>query len=134
MTSNQTSGVLDFGTNVEVFAAVDKIDTASNGLGTATGHLILAIGAQCRGSTPSDLKYAAAFLSRGQDLAFQDMLRDPSLDMVRDFLLMAFYMLGACHRNAAFMYLGVAAKAASALGLHRPEQYRNMSPDECQNR
>lgn len=62
------------------------------------------------------------------------MLRDPTLDMVRSFLLMAFYMLGACHRNAAFMYLGVAAKAASALGLHRAEQYRDMPPDECRSR
>jgi hypothetical protein len=32
------------------------------------------------------------------------------------------------------MYLGVAAKAASALGLHRPEQYRGMASEECQVR
>lgn len=40
------------------------------------------------------------------------------MDLVRVFLLMSFYMLGACRRNAAFMYLGVAARAAVALGLH----------------
>ena len=62
------------------------------------------------------------------------MLRDPSVEMVRNFLLMAFYMLGACHRNAAFMYLGVAAKAASALGLHRAEQYRDLPVEERQMR
>jgi hypothetical protein len=38
--------------------------------------------------------------------------------MARIFLLMAFYMLGECRRNSAFMYLGVAVKAALALGLH----------------
>ena len=53
------------------------------------------------------------------------MLEDPCLDMVRSFLLMAFYMLGACRRNAAFMYIGVASKAAAALGLHVTEQYRH---------
>lgn len=46
------------------------------------------------------------------------MLENPSLEMVSLFLLMSFYMLGACRRNAAFMYLGVAARAAVALGLH----------------
>lgn len=56
------------------------------------------------------------------------MLEDPCLDMVRCFLLMAFYMLGACRRNAAFMYIGVAAKAASALGLHVTEQYHHFAP------
>jgi hypothetical protein len=100
----------------------------------ATPYLILAIGAQCRGLSPSDLQYSATFFSQGQALAFQGMLRDPTLDMVRDFLLMAFYMLGACHRNAAFMYLGVAAKAASALGLHHAEQYRDMPSEECRSR
>lgn len=40
------------------------------------------------------------------------------MDLVRVFVLMSFYMLGACRRNAAFMYLGVASRAAVALGLH----------------
>lgn len=40
------------------------------------------------------------------------------MDLVRAFLLMSFYMFGACRRNAAFMYLGVAARSAVALGLH----------------
>jgi hypothetical protein len=108
--------------------------TPNKQLGIATPCLILAIGAQCRGSPPADHKYSAMFFSQGQELAFQDMLRDPSLEMIQNFLLMAFFMLGACHRNAAFMYLGVAAKAASALGLHRAEQYRTMSPEECRSR
>lgn len=62
------------------------------------------------------------------------MLCDPSVDMVRNFLLMSFYMLGACHRNAAFMYLGVASKAASALGLHRHDQYRDLPLEEFRTR
>ena len=55
------------------------------------------------------------------------MLEDPNVDMVRTFLLMAFYMLGECRRNSAFMYLGVATRAAVALGLHRLDSYADMT-------
>lgn len=66
----------------------------------------------------------------GQQLSFQGMLCDPSLEMVQNFLHMSFYMLGACHRNAGFMYLGIASQAAGALGLHRADHYRHLPPDE----
>ena len=59
----------------------------------------------------------------------EDGLEDPSIDMVRCFLLMTFYMLGACRRNAAFMYLGVASQASSALGLHVTEEYRHFDAE-----
>lgn len=62
------------------------------------------------------------------------MLRDPSINMIRTFLLMAFYMLGACHRNAAYMYLGVASKAAAALGLHIGKGAQGLSKDELRTR
>jgi len=59
------------------------------------------------------------------------MLTNQSLSTVRLFLLLAFYMLGACHRNAASMYLGVAVKAAIVLGLHNSANYRHLQKDEC---
>ncbi|KAL1955725.1 hypothetical protein VTO42DRAFT_8123 [Malbranchea cinnamomea] len=92
-------------------------------------YVAIAIGGQCRGSNPADLHLATKYFAEGQKVAFDGMLRDPSLSMVRLFLLMAFYMLGACHRNAAFMYLGVASKAAEALGLHTPEYHRCVRDD-----
>jgi hypothetical protein len=54
--------------------------------------------------------------------------------MIRLFLLMAFYMLGACHRNAGFIYLGIASKAASALGLHVKEVYKHVQDGELDTR
>lgn len=84
--------------------------------------LAIAIGGQCRGSSRSDLQYAAQYFVKGQQFAFEGMLQDPSLNMIRLFLQMAFYMLGACRRNTAFMYIGVASKAAYALGLHVTER------------
>lgn len=62
------------------------------------------------------------------------MLENPSVEMVRAFLLMAFYALGECRRNAAYMYLGVASRAAIALGLHSRESYSDMSSPKYQLR
>lgn len=92
--------------------------------------LIIAIGGQCRALRPFDLRYAVRYFSRAQKAAVASALEDPCLNMVRCFLLMAFYMLGACRRNAAFMYVGIAAQASSALGLHVTEQYRNFTVTE----
>ncbi|KAK3725419.1 hypothetical protein LTR37_000389 [Vermiconidia calcicola] len=125
-----TSGILHFCGEAELLRSLDNVDSPHNPLGAASVYLILAIGAQCRGTAPKDLLQSSEFFSQGQIASFQGMLCDPSLEMVRNFLLMAFYMLGACHRNAAFMYLGVASKAACALGLHLSDQYRDLTAEE----
>ncbi|CAI7604362.1 unnamed protein product [Penicillium discolor] len=91
--------------------------------------LMVAIGAQ---SCPNDRKTLQAerfYFARGQRRTFANMLEDPSVDLVRVFLLMSFYMLGACRRNTAFMYLGVASRAAVALGFHA-ESPGPISPDD----
>ena len=84
----------DLYTKTEIFSSLDDP--------SPTAYLILAIGAQCRGAS-SDLSLSSSYFSQGQRLSFEGMICDPGLDMVRNFLLMAFYMLGACHRNASFM-------------------------------
>ncbi|GFF30223.1 uncharacterized transcriptional regulatory protein C417.09c [Aspergillus udagawae] len=85
---------------------------------TALLDVMIAIGAQSHKHDPTKVQIEHFFFARGQRRAFASMLENPSLEMVCLFLLMSFYMLGACRRNAAFMYLGVAARAAVALGLH----------------
>lgn len=88
-------------------------------------YLMLAIGAQCRG-----MPCAAEYFSQARKMAFERMLDDPTVNLVRTFLLMAFYMLGACRRNSAFMYIGVASKAADILGLDMPAHYERMTKAE----
>jgi len=131
----QTSGLLDLYSREETSTYLATISTPndnSQGFAAIAFDLIVAIGGQCRASSPTDLRYAVRCFTRAQKAALAGMLEDPCLDMVRCFLLMAFYMLGACRRNAAFMYLGVASKAASALGLHVTEQYRHF-PTQVQS-
>lgn len=91
---------------------------------------MIAIGAQCRGRDDLELLAAARYFSKARQLAFESMLQDPTTNMARTFLLMAFFMFGACRRNTAFMFIGVASKAAVVLGLHVSGQYKYLSPEE----
>lgn len=95
---------------------------------------MLAIGCQVRGSSRDDLVRASKYFAQGRKLAFEKMLEDATVNLVRAFILLAFYMFGACRRNSAFMYLGVAAKSADILGLHAAAQNRRMSKVERDSR
>ncbi|KAF1932448.1 uncharacterized protein M421DRAFT_54743 [Didymella exigua CBS 183.55] len=97
----------------------------STGFESAALYLMVAIGAQCYGPTKDAAVWAAELFSFARKLAFAQMLESPCLDLVRVFLLMAFYMFGACRRNSAFMYLGIASKSADILGLHMSAQQKH---------
>lgn len=106
-------------------AANSQSDTKS-----ALADVIIAIGAQSSKSNPTTVQAERFFFARAQQRAFAGMLESPSTDLVRLFLLMSFYMLGACRRNAAFMYLGVASRAAVALGFHNPDTSGSVKLDQ----
>lgn len=96
----------------------------------AAVNIALAIGAQLHSSSDELKDLAASHFWHGREIAFKGMLGVQSLSMVRLFTLLAFYMIGACQRDTASMYLGVAAKAAAILGLHRSGTYQNLSKEE----
>ncbi|KAH8668917.1 hypothetical protein BX600DRAFT_265313 [Xylariales sp. PMI_506] len=130
--NGKTSGLLNLFTADEVDALVAKkassLDASSSVLRSddmAALDVALAIGAQIHPECKLDPRIATAFIAQARQVAFEGMLANPSLSMVRLFLLLAFYMLGACHRNAASMYLGVASRAALLLNLHHPANSRN---------
>lgn len=91
---------------------------------------MLAIGCQVRGGSRDDLVLASKYFNHGRQMAFEKMLEDPTINLARAFVLLAFYMLGASRRNSAFMYLGVAAKSADILGLHAAAKHRHASKAE----
>lgn len=95
--------------------------------------MVISIGAQCK-SAASARDIGQGYFRQAQSQAFQGMLEDPDIDVVRSFLLMAFYLLGECRRNAAFMYLGIATRAAVALGLHSQESYQDLNDLEDNKR
>lgn len=136
-----TSGFVDVLSDEETARVFQEPTTALHepakclGTQTALGDIMIAIGAQCAKSDSDSMTTRAErfFFSRAQTRAFTGMLENPSLEIVRLFLLMSFYMLGACRRNAAFMYLGVAVRAAVALGLHIPDSSAT-GPEQQQQR
>ncbi|KAL4813328.1 fungal-specific transcription factor domain-containing protein [Aspergillus spinulosporus] len=79
-------------------------------------YLVLAIGAQV-----SDTNQAQAerYFVSGRQLAFSAFTETPSLYTIQSYVLISMYMLGACRRNGAFMNLGIALRAAYAVGIHR---------------
>lgn len=82
-------------------------------------YLVVAIGARNKVVDKDDL--AEAYFCRGRELAISSFMDDPSVLTVQSYVLIAFYLLTACRRNGAFMLLGIAVRAAYALGLHRSD-------------
>ncbi|KAJ9606220.1 hypothetical protein H2200_009181 [Cladophialophora chaetospira] len=120
-----TNGVLDLFSRDEVQAYLVLTRTeVENKYARVALDLIVSIGAQCRAESPLDHRYSTTLFSRAQKALMADGVEDPGIDLIRCFLLMTWYKLGACRRNAAFMYLGIASQASSALGLHVTEQHR----------
>lgn len=81
-------------------------------------YLVIAIGAQV-----SDINQAVAeqYFSSGRQLAFSAFQETPSIHTIQSYILVSMYMLGACRRNGAFMNLGIALRAAYAVGIHRKD-------------
>ncbi|KKK21937.1 hypothetical protein AOCH_000173, partial [Aspergillus ochraceoroseus] len=132
-----TSGILHVVSSSEALRILK--DSASptehhNPCRAATGDLMIAIGAQCTTNDEPGVGVERFYFLRGQRRAFEGSLEHPSVDLVRAFVLLAFYMMGACQRNAASMYLGVAARAAAILGLHSCEYHGMLGEPERQRR
>lgn len=128
-----TSGIMGFYSSEDINQLLLTPFSSPQSMQRVDNLLAMAIGAQSR-NMRSDSSYASTYFERGRRLAFEDMLEYPSLSMVRSFLLMSFYMLGACQRNAACLYLGIAAKSASIVGLHDDVQNGTLSESEKQAR
>jgi Fungal specific transcription factor domain len=95
-------------------------------------YLVFAIGAQ---TTPEDKDaMAETFFDYGRYLTAMSFMEDPSISTVQAYAMISMYMLGASRRNAAFMYLGIAVRAAYALGLHKADIAALFPPAEFQIR
>ncbi|CAG8113465.1 unnamed protein product [Penicillium salamii] len=81
-------------------------------------YLVLAIGAQV---SSIDQTVAEQYFGSGRQLAFSAFQETPSIHTIQSYILVSMYMLGACRRNGAFMNLGIALRAAYAVGIHRKD-------------
>ncbi|KAJ5156562.1 hypothetical protein N7492_009365 [Penicillium capsulatum] len=81
-------------------------------------YLVLAIGAQV---SDTNQTLAEQYFSSGRQLAFSAFQETPSIHTIQSYVLVSMYMLGACRRNGSFMNLGIALRAAYAVGIHRKD-------------
>ncbi|KAF6842775.1 C6 transcription factor [Colletotrichum musicola] len=80
-------------------------------------YLVFGIGAQrCPDDRDAD---AERYFNYGRFLAVSYAMENPTNNTIRSYVLLTAYLLGASRRNSAFMHLGVAVRAAYALGIHR---------------
>ncbi|KAF5972623.1 Mut3p-like transcriptional activator [Fusarium bulbicola] len=94
----------------------------------AVFFLIFAIGAQ---TCPENRdKEAEQYFNYGRFLTTSVIMDDISISAVQSNILITMYLLGASRRNAAFMYLGSAVRAAYALGIQRHDVNKHFKQSE----
>ncbi len=90
---------------------------------SAIHYLVLAIGSHI-----DDEQAAELYFDRGRDLALAHLSGSLGVGTVQAFILITLYMLVACQINGAFLYFGIAARAAYSIGLHRTEVNSRFGP------
>jgi hypothetical protein len=93
-------------------------------VGSAVNYLVLAIGCQ-----KSDESTAELYFDYARQLAFASLSGDLGVSSVQAFMLISFYSLGACQINAAFLFFGIAARAAYSIGIHRTAVNARFDPE-----
>ncbi|KAI1460042.1 hypothetical protein F4805DRAFT_13384 [Annulohypoxylon moriforme] len=91
---------------------------------SAVNYLILAIGSQS-----VDEGSAARYFQYAKTLALSCLGGDLGTETVQAFALITLYMLRACQINGAFLFFGIAARAAYSIGLHRTEVNSRFGPE-----
>ncbi|SPN99106.1 related to positive regulator of PUT (proline utilization) genes [Cephalotrichum gorgonifer] len=82
---------------------------------TTLNLLVLAIGRHI-----DNEELAQEYFECARDRAYAD-LGNPCLTTVQTFTLITLYMLCSCQINGAFMFFGIAFRAAHSIGIHRTE-------------
>ena len=87
-------------------------------------YLVLAIGLQ-----KDDEETAQAYFDYARDQAFADTSANLGVGTVQSFILITLYMLGPCQINSAYLFFGIAVRAAYSIGLHRTEVNARFGPE-----
>ncbi|KAI1334650.1 hypothetical protein F5Y15DRAFT_420581 [Xylariaceae sp. FL0016] len=113
-----TSGLLDLFETARLsdqIVAWSSQDDRSDAL-SAVYYLILAVGAQS-----IDEEAAARYFQYGKGLAMSSLGGNLSIGTAHAFTLMTMHMLRSCQINGAFLFFGIAVRAAYSIGVHRTE-------------
>ncbi|KAI0119809.1 fungal-specific transcription factor domain-containing protein [Daldinia grandis] len=101
--------------NISVWIAKGGEGESADATSTVN-YLVLAIGSQS-----VDEESAARAFQYAKTLALSCLGGDLGIETVQAFALVTIYMLRACQINGAYLFFGIAARAAYSIGLHRTE-------------
>jgi len=79
---------------------------------SAVNYLVLAIGC-------SDDRIAQLYFGYARDVAFASLGGNLGVESIQAFILSTLYMLNASQINGAFLFFGIAVRAAYSIGVHR---------------
>ncbi|KAI1463729.1 IDO-domain-containing protein [Daldinia caldariorum] len=117
--TSATSGLVSLFENEHltnnISAWINDIGGSANAI-SAVNYLVLAIGSQS-----VDEESAAELFQHAKTLALSSLGGDLGIETVQAFALITIYMLRACQINGAYLFFGIAARAAYSIGLHRTE-------------
>lgn len=127
-----TTGLIDLFDNARLR---DAISAWAGQVGTRTGdkaidipsavnYLVLAIGCQKTDESTSQLYFDYAHYVASASLG-----GNLGVGNVEVFILITLYMLGACQLNGAFLFFGIAARAAHSIGIHRTSVNSRFGPE-----
>ncbi|KAK7431001.1 hypothetical protein QQZ08_002531 [Neonectria magnoliae] len=91
---------------------------------SVVNFLVLAIGRQI-----DDEELAQDYFEYARDKAFSNLSGNLSVTAVQAFTLVTLYMLCSCQINGAFLFFGIAVRAAYSIGIHRTEVNARFGPD-----
>lgn len=96
---------------------------------TAVNYLVLAIGLQQKNEQLSQLYFEYA-----RDQALSTLNGSLSIQTVKAIILVTLYMLCACQINGAFLFFGIAVRAAYSIGIHRTEVNHRFGEEQHRQR
>ena len=127
-----TTGLIDLfdeSTLAEDILLWANMDRKPQNLTSAINYTILAIG-RLRDDEPS----AQTYFEHAKSQALSSLGGDLGVGTVQVFLLITVYMLCSCQINSSFLILGIAARAAYSIGLHRTEVNARFGPETQRQR
>lgn len=122
-----TAGVIDLFDkarlmdDIQLWASVDR---KPQGPTSIVNYLVLAIGIR----TEDDAK-SEEYFEYSRERALTGLSNDLSVATVQAFALITMYMLCSCQINGAFLYFGIAVRAAYSVGIHRTEVNARFGPE-----
>lgn len=128
-----SSGMVDLFVNeaslVDQLTSWASNSVALDDVSTAVSYLVLSIGLQ-----QMDEDLAQLYFEYGRDQALSTLNGSLGIQTVKAFILVTLYMLCACQINGAFLFFGIAVRAAYSIGIHRTEVNQRFGEEQHRQR